>query len=169
MKHTYRIRVRPHRYHGLVAAGARPLSPQILSESINGVVVRQVAQNEFGDHVVDLQLQRPSHEDALNEILLVVQQLGYSWLEATVTESVDNAIGGALIGLLGGGVGGAASGDGGVAAGLAFIGLLVGAAVGSFFDQVKVIYEVHRTATGWVFTQLTPKTMPATPVRRGLA
>jgi hypothetical protein len=151
MKHTYRIRVRPHRYFGLVAIGTPPLSPQALTESFVGAFVHEFVRTDWGDHMITVQLQRPTHEEALNEILAVVEQFGYSVIETTVTEWATSAARGALYGAGGGGALGIGSRDPVLALGSTLIGLIVGALVGSVVDQVKVIYQVHRTySSGWV-------------------
>jgi hypothetical protein len=160
MKHTYCVRIQPHRYYSLIAAGAGPLTAQSLANAIEGAAVREITQGDRGDQIVDLQLQRSSHEEALNEILVVVQQLGYAWLEATVTEWADNTVGGALIGFVGGGTAGSTSEDGAVSLGLAVIGSLIGAVIGSFIERERVVYVVHWNGSGWVLTPLAPAPTP---------
>lgn len=119
------------------------------------------------DYIVDVQLQRSTHEEALNELFVVLQQLGYTCLEATVTEWVDNAIVGFVLGGVGGGVAGASSRDGALGVLLALAGSVAGALVGSFIDSAKVVYLVRRTRAGW---QLTPAEPPSVPAARlGLA
>jgi hypothetical protein len=170
MKHVYRIRVRPQRYFGLVAAGAPALSPQALAASFAGAVVHELTQTEWGDHVITLQLQRPTHEDALNEILTVVEQFGYSVIESTVTEWATSAARGALYGVGGGGVLGIGSRDPAFAVGSAVIGLVVGALVGSVVAQVKVIYQVHRAfPSGWVLVPMAQDVTQPVPGIPGLA
>ena len=156
MKHTYRIRVQPHSYYSVIAAGAGPLSAKSLARSIEGATVREIAQGDQNDEFIDLELQRPTHEQALNDILVVLQQFGYSWLEATVTEWADNTLGGGLLGFVGCGAAGVSSGDGGVGLASALVGALIGAAVGSFIDSAKVVYVVHWNGSGWVLTPLAP-------------
>jgi hypothetical protein len=105
--------------------------------------------------LLELALNRPSHEDALNEIAVALQQLGYSWLDATITEWADNMFGGAIVGALGCGTVGANS-DAATGALAALVGLLIGAVVGSLINTVKVVYTVHWTGGGWRLTPATP-------------
>ena len=65
MKHTYRIRVQPHSYYSVIAAGAGPLSAKSLARSIEGATVREIVHGDYGDQLIDLELQRPTHEQAL--------------------------------------------------------------------------------------------------------
>lgn len=156
MKHTYRVRITPQRYYGLIAHQVPALSVESLSSSLTGVVVREISSGDYGDYFVDVQLQRDSHEQALNEILVTVQNLGYSWLEGTVTEWANQTIAGAFAG---GGVGGIAGGESAGPVGALLFGLLgavVFAAVGSFIESHKVIYTVQLTTQGWVLTPQTP-------------
>jgi hypothetical protein len=160
MKSTYRVRIEPQRYYGLISHQVPELSVESLSRALAGVVVREISSGDYADYFVDVQLQRESHEQALNEILVTVQNLGYSWLEGTVTEWADQTIAGALAG---GGVGGIAGGEtAGPVGALVFglLGALVCAAVGSFIESHKVIYTAHWTAHGWLLTPQTPSEAP---------
>jgi hypothetical protein len=168
VKHTYRIRVQPQRYHGLLH-GLQPLSANSLVNSIEGVVVRELVNGNPGELSIDLQLQRLSHEQALNEILVAVQELGYSWLQATITEWADNAVGGFVLGGLGCGAAGASSGNSEAGLFLAVVGAVVGAVLGSYVESVKVIYEVHWTPTGWRLVELQPQQAPAFGLQPRLA
>src|SRR5437588_795403 len=77
-----------------------------------GALVRDVTALEPGQYVVEVHLQRSSHEDAVNEILIALEQLGYSWVQARVTEWVDRTIGGFIVGGLGLGAAGTSTGSG---------------------------------------------------------
>lgn len=110
---------------------------------------------EDGTLIVDLFVDRPSHETALNEIAVALQQLGYAWLDASITEWADNMLGGAIVGCLGGGTAGANS-DKVTALLSAFVGALVGAVVGSAINSVKVVYTVHWTGVGWELRPVAP-------------
>jgi hypothetical protein len=158
MKHTYRVRIQRQRHYALIAHQLPALSQETLVQALGGAIVREISQGDHGNYFVDLQLRRDSHEQALNEILIAVQNVGYSWVEATVTEWADETASGALAGFVGGGIAGGSSGDGGAALLLGLFGALVGAAVGSFIERHKVVYTVHWTARGWV---LQPQTQQA--------
>jgi len=160
MKHTYRIRIQPQHHYSLIAHQVPQLSADNLVRALSGVVVREISSGDYGDYFVDVQLQRESHEQALNEILAAVQNFGYSWLEATATEWADQTLGGALAGGVGGGIAGGESGGPVTALVLGLFGALIGAAVGSLIESHKVIYTVHWTAQGWV---LAPQTPPEAP------
>ncbi len=166
MSHAYAVQVRPRQLHRL-APPVRPLSAELLSSAIDGLRVRQITSFDNGDQAIDVELARDSHEQALNEILIAVEQLGYSWLKASVTEWADNALAGAIFGCAGGGSVGASSGSG--EAGLlgALLGLVVGAVIGSLIDHVKLIYELQWNGVAWTLVQVQPAPVAALP-RLGL-
>jgi hypothetical protein len=162
VKHTYTVRIQPQRHHLL--ASMAPLSNESLANAIEGAIVHSIVPGDRGGHDLHVQLQRPTHEEALNDLLVAVQRFGYSWVEATVTEWADNMLAGFLLGGLGGGTAGASSGDGGTSLALAAIGSVVGAVIGSFIDSVKVVYAVHWNGMGWQLVELAP--VPAAPATR---
>lgn len=167
MKHTYRVRIQPSRYYGLLQVP--PLTHESLVAAIEGVVVHELSRDEHGNNFVNVELQRSSHEEALNEILVAVQQLGYSWLEASVTEWTDHAVGGFFFGSLGGGSAGVSTGEGAVGLFLTVLGAITGAVIGSFIESVKIVYEVQWTGFGWQLVQVHPAPSPAFGAQPGLA
>jgi len=168
VKHTYRVHLQPQPHRALVY-GAEPFAADQLIGALEGAVLREVVQGVHGRYEVDLQLQRTTHEEALNEILVAAQQFGYSWLQATVTEWADNAVGGFVIGGFGGTAAGASTSNGEASIVLAILGAIVGMVVGSFIDSVKIVYEVHWTSVGWRLVSQQPREVPATTLRVGLA
>jgi hypothetical protein len=168
VKHTYRFHLQPQPHRSLFY-GVEPFAADALINALEGAVLREIVQGSYGRYEVDLQLQRPSHEEALNEILVAAQQLGYSWVQATVTEWADNAVGGFVIGGLGGTAAGASSSNGETGIVLAILGAIVGTVVGSFIDSIKIAYEVHWTPSGWRLVPQQPQQAPATAPRLSLA
>lgn len=155
MKTIYRIRVQPGAYQ-VFARSLGSLTEEALTKAIDGVVVREAVSGNRGDTFLNLQLQRQTHEQALNEILVALQQLGYSWLEASVTEYVDNALGGLLVGGGAMGTAGFSTGDSSFGLMLTVLGALVGIVVGSLIESKKVVYEVTWTGFGWQLVQVHP-------------
>src|ERR1700727_1131823 len=150
---TYRLRVRriPRlaRFSWCVSA----LSAEHLTTQLPDASVREVSGDDSYYGVVELQLSRDTHEEALNEILLAIQLLGFEAVNASVTEWADRAVEGALLGFAGGGTAGAASGDADVAAVIALAASIVGGLVGSQLKRVEKIYELTPAfPTGWVLT-----------------
>lgn len=153
MKSSYRVRVGrqpPYYRHRL-----QPGSIAALEQIIEGAALREATAADDGSLVVELFLDRPSHETALNEIAVALQQLGYAWLEASITEWADNMIGGAIVGCLGGGTAGVNS-DRLTALLSAAIGALIGAVVGSAINSIKIVYTVQRTGAGWDWRPAAP-------------
>lgn len=164
MKSSYRVRVgrRPNNLRHRLQPG----SIAALEQIIEGATLREATAADDGSLVVELFLDRPSHETALNEIAVALQQLGYAWLEASITEWVDDIIGGAIVGCLGGGAAGA-NGDKLTALLSAAIGALIGAMVGSTINNTKVVYTVHWTEAGWEWRPAAPtQTVFSRPLQR---
>jgi hypothetical protein len=154
---TYSLRVQPD------SPIWRPpaLTEDLLLRSFASVVIRDLTPTEDGGYDLDLVLDRPSHVEAVNEILLVLQQLGYSvlggmvreWASSTIEWAVGTALGG-------GGAAGSAFKDPGFALVAGFVGLCAGAVAGSFIQKVKVEYELVPTNVGWRLEQV-PRPAPA--------
>lgn len=91
---TYRLKVKPDiRY----MAGEIPrLTQDMLVQSLAGVVVRELGETHYGERIVDVQLERPTDKDALDELTLVLRQLGFSLVEARLSQWVNQALARAL-------------------------------------------------------------------------
>ncbi len=171
MTSTYRIVVRPDfRYALSVGMGGpveRELTAEMLVNAIAGVVVRDVSRTPGGHRVVDVQLERPSHEAALGEIVRALKQLGFSYVEATVSEWVSSAVDGLVAGAGSGGLLGIPSKSPLVALIGALVGAVIGGLIGSEAREIVAEYRVRwnpRTA-GWVLTKI-PSQQPAAPALR---
>jgi len=140
--------------------GARPLTHEAVADALAGVVIRRLETDAYGRVALDLAMRRPTHTDALDEIAFAVQDLGYSFVQATVTEWVSSLVEGLLIGAVGGGGAGAAAKDPGFAFLAGIAGAVAGGLVGSSVQRKKVIFEVRRTYAGWQFTPVQPQTAP---------
>jgi hypothetical protein len=130
----------------------------MIASSLPGVVVRSLELGPDGQVIADLALQRPSHDQALDEIAAAVQQLGYSVIAASASEWVSRWVEGALLGALGGGGLGSASRNADFAFFAGLIGALAGAAAGNTVQREKVIYDVRRDHLGrWHLTPVQPQ------------
>jgi hypothetical protein len=163
---TYQLRVRP--IHRLTSHGWH--SPELntghLVSHLPGVNVRGLSSEDPYHWVVDLQLARGTHDDALNEIFVAVQLLGFEVVNAWVTEWADRSVEGALLGLAGGGTAGAASVNADLAALIALVASVLGGLVGSQLKRVEKVYELTPTfPSGWVLTPV-PLPEPGEPVLR---
>ena len=127
------------------------MTADAVARSLAGVTIRELSATEWGQYVVDLQLQRANHDEALNEIFLAFQQLGFSLVEATVSEWVNAAVEGAVLGTLGCGAVGSTSQDAGIMLLAGAAGAIAGAWAGSRVKDLKVNYQVRRVyPSGWV-------------------
>lgn len=166
---TYRLQIQPDVRHALAGQAVPSLTEDAVAQNLAGVVIRELATTGWGPSAIDLHLQRPTHEEALNDIAVAVQELGYSIVEATVSEWADALVEGAVIGALGGGAIGSASQDPGVVLVAALAGTIAGAVAGSRIKNLEVIYQVQWTrASGWVLTPL-PQQHPNAVFRPGFS
>jgi hypothetical protein len=106
---------------------------------------------------ISLQRDRDSHEEALNELLLAVQKVGYTFAESEIAKVADRAIEMAV----GFGVGGLGAGstteNGELAVIGAAVGWVVGLFVGANMNKVEVMYRVQWTDAGWQFIRVAPQ------------
>jgi hypothetical protein len=113
-----------------------------------------------------LRRDRELHEEALNELLLAAQELGYAFAEAEITKVADRAIEMAF----GFGVGGLGAGSATENAELALlgagIGWVVGLLVGANMEKVEVLWRVQSTPQGWRLIAV--ESQRAAPVRPAL-
>jgi hypothetical protein len=161
---TYRLRLRPAGYYGVTRWGPPSLSAETVADALPGAVIRSLVADTTGGLDLDLQLQRPSHKQALDDIAVALQQIGWNIVEAMVTEWVNATAQGIVLGGLGFGAAGSASHDPGIMLVAAVAGALVGGVAGSFVQKVKVVYQVQRAyPSGWMLTP-TQRPGPAGPI-----
>lgn len=168
MNSSYKLRINPA-YGSLSVLNvfAQQAPPKLTSNSLArafaGAVVRQFAEYGDGSYVVEIDLPRQSHAQALNEIVNVLVRAGFQVGEVQVTEWTTSWMEGAIAGAIGGGAIGT-----GIAsvAGLIF-GALIGAevgAVGGMFQR-KVIRTFDAVQNqfvqgGWQLTVRRPEVAP---------
>ena len=87
---TYTVVVKPD--IRLVAGELVELSEEAIAAELTGAVVHGLAQTNWGLYVADLQLRRPTHEQALDDISSALERLGCSFVEAAVREWVTEAL-----------------------------------------------------------------------------
>jgi hypothetical protein len=144
---AYKLKIGPMMYYP-AALTAESLAGRLAEDA----VIQEFAPHPSGSCIVNVGLQqdRDSHEDALNELLWTVQELGYSFVEAEITKIADRAIEMAVGGGVSGGLGtGSATRNGEAAAIGAFVGYVIGLLVGAQMEKVEVVYRAQRTGTGW--------------------
>jgi hypothetical protein len=161
--HAYKLKLKP----ALWSPAA--LTPESLaSRLVAHAVVEELTSDPSGAAVatVVLRRDRESHGEALNELLVAAQELGYAFVEAEITKVADRAIEMAV----GFGVGGLGAGSTTENAELAVIGAavgwVVGLLVGANMQKVEVLYRAQWTNAGWHLIPVNPQ--PAAPVRPAL-
>jgi hypothetical protein len=168
--HEYKLRLEP----ALWSPAA--LTPEALAERLAAdAVVEEFAPHSSAPYpsgaagavvTVGLRRDRESHEEALDELFVAAQELGYAFVEAEITKVADRAIEMA-VGL---GVGGLGAGSTTENAELALlgagIGWVVGLLVGANMQKVEVLYRAQWTPSGWHLTPVAPQpAVPASAVR----
>ncbi len=161
--HIYKLRLEP------ILWSSRVLTAEALAAWLPGdAMVRDFAPQSLGGHVVSVELRRDreTHEEALNDLLLAAQALGYGFAEAEITKVADRAIEMAVgFGVTGLGAGSTTQ-NGETALIGAGIGWVVGLFVGSRMEKAEVLYEVQATSRGWHLMSVKPH--PAAPARPAL-
>ncbi len=161
---TYSLRLRPAGYYGVTRWGPPSLAAETVTDALEGSVVRSLVADTTGGLNLDLQLQRPSHEQALDDIVVALQQIGWNVIDVTVTEWVDSAVQGIVLGGLGFGAAGSATHDPGIMLIAGLAGAVVGGIAGSLVRNAKVVYQVQRAyPAGWVLTPV-QRPGPAGPI-----
>jgi len=147
--------------------GFRALDSETLVGSLSGMVAHQLTTTEWGEVSLDVTLNRLDHESALNDLLAVAQQFGYTMINGEISKFVGSEVEGAILSALGGGALGTKSKNGWVvllaAAGAAAAGWLVG----STMKRIEVVYAVRPNLHGgWTFS---PKAQPGGQAQPGPA
>lgn len=160
--HEYKLRLEP----ALWSPAA--LTPEALAESLaTDAVVQELAPHPSGGGVavVAINRDRDSHEEALDELFVAAQELGYAFVEAEITKVADRAIEMAV----GGGITGLGAGSTTENAELALlgagIGWVVGLLVGANMQKAEVLYRAQWTPSGWLLTPVAPQPAVASAVR----
>lgn len=150
---TYKLVVNPD--VRLAVYGFLSLTEDVLAEEISDIIVRELSETHFGWHVVDVELRRRSDAEALDEIVLALERLGFSLIEATVSKWASLAAERVLGGLGGFALGAEISENLAVGIATSAIGTLVGHLVGEASRQIAAEYKARRDRRGiWVFEEV---------------
>lgn len=84
---TYRVLAKPDIRKAIAVRPA--LGESTLSAAIADLAVRELSEDRFGQVMVDVQLKRSTHEQALGEIAQAIEGAGYALLRASVQEWVS--------------------------------------------------------------------------------
>lgn len=148
------IRVQANLYYGSLLGPASSLTEALSEVLADGVIGEARGALEGGEHI-DLLMHRPTHQQAVTEILGALESVGFSLLEAEVDEIVDKAVQGAVLGFCGGGGLGLTTKNPYVELLAAAIGALAGSMAGSKLEEIAARFHYRWfPATGWVVTQL---------------
>lgn len=135
--------------------GVPTLDAVALAQAIDGATVRELTVSQSGGYEVDIQLERPSHQEALDDIYNFLLPLGFTVADAVVTEWVNATVQVALIGALGGGAAGSTSRNAGTALAGTLLGGIAGGIAGSFVRNMRATYSAQRLyPSGWQLTHI---------------
>lgn len=161
---TYRFHAAPVPSYFRWSPGSPPgITSASLAQTLAGVVVRQVIASPQGGYDIAMDIERPTHGEALADIEAALGSFGYATTQAVITEWATSVVETGLLGTVGGGALGSATKDPLAALAGALIGFVVGAAVGSTMRRITAIYQADRLnhfGGGW---NLSPMPIPNTP------
>jgi len=158
MNNTYKLVIRPS-LHFVVPGHGPLLTEEMVLEALTGVVIHELSEDELGNRTLHVELPGESDAEALDALVLFAERLGFSVLEATVSEWGSQILERGVVGLLGGGALGAASDNGAVALIAAVGGAFLGSLSGAETRKFKAKYEARRDAWGtWSFHLRQPPT-----------
>jgi hypothetical protein len=153
---TYNLIARPDIRYAVAEYGSS-LSKDLLAQAVVGATVRDLRYDpRGGQYSVDVRLERPTHAQALDEIVCIVEQSGFYVVVARASEWANAAAERALLGALGaGGTIGLASENATVALIAAVSGAIVGSLVSTELYRLKAEYDARRDHQGkWWFREL---------------
>ena len=134
------------------------LDAAVVRRSIAGAIVHRLERDSFGQFILELQVERVDHGDAMNDIASGLESMGWTLSQAIITEWATQAVAGATFGTGAGAATGLSSEDPATFLVLTVLGLAVGAVVGSLFSEVRKQYLVtrrpHYMGGGWDFAEL---------------
>jgi hypothetical protein len=131
------------------------LTTEALADAVTGLGVRDLRENQLGQCVADIRLDRPTHEHALEEIVVALTQFGFSFVEASISEWATEMTEKAIIGALGSGAAVSPSDNLGLIVAATLIGGIVGAAIGSETHKLAAEHEARQDYWGrWVIREL---------------
>jgi hypothetical protein len=166
----YRVHVRSCDQFEVIGVHAPALTEEAVVQALGGVIIHELNVVAPGQLEMALELGRPTHEEALNDILLAAQQLGYAWVNATVSEWADAMVERAVLGGVSGLAIGAPSQNADVALVAAIVGSLVGAWFGSRVRRLEVTYQVAwNPVSGWILTAIPQPQATESSLRPGLS
>lgn len=143
---NYRIRARRHTHPRL---GGEGISDAAIGWLIPDAVLVELA-TEAAEAVVEVQLERETHLEALNEIFAALQRLGYSVIESTVSDWVDRSIETAILAALGVGSGAhTVAKNAKITVAVGLLAAIVGHWAGKHLGRLEVVYELVLTPSGW--------------------
>jgi hypothetical protein len=160
LQNTYELVAHPDIRRALSSPGG-PVEPQLtegmLKSAIPDLIVEVLTKRQSGPRVVQVQLDRPTHEQALDEIYAAVERFGFQLGPAIVSELSSNATEAAVRSV----IGDAAMEDPVVAFFVATAADVVGLFVSSEERKLQARYEANRLYFGWDLRQIQQQQQPS--------
>jgi len=153
LRNTYQFVAHPDIRRALSSPGG-PVEPllteDMLQAAIPGLIVEELTKRQYGPRVVNVQLERPTHEQALDEIFAAVERLGFRLGPAIVSEWSSNVTEAAIRSV----VGDAAMEDPVIGFLVAIAAEVVGLFVSSEEQKLQARYEAQPLYFGWELRQI---------------
>lgn len=142
-------------FPGFPLPEASEVTAQSIASLLPGSRVSSITAFE-GGYTIAIEMERDDHSAAMSELTNAFEQLGFTVLEAAITEFVDALLEGAAVGAASGAALGAATKSGEGFLWLLIGGLAAGALLGSSQKRVKARYVARRPfpGTDWQITRL---------------
>lgn len=146
----YRIYARRHTHTRL---GGEDLTQEAIRWLIPDAVLLERSRPDSLNVILELELKRDDHLKAINEIVVMMQRLGYSVVDATISADVEQTAATMVTWGLGGGAGAHATAKNPVVTIIAAIlGAFAGHKVGTELKRRQIVYRLVPSPGGWVLT-----------------
>src|SRR5438309_10169713 len=157
---TYKFHAHPQLIYTYPGYAVRQLSANGIIQTLAGAAVHQFVGTPHDGYDVEVQLERSTHHDAMHDIRVTLEDLGFTVLQAEITVWLTSTAELAVLGGTGGGAIGAATKDPLLFVLFALSGSGAGAVAAQFTKKVKERFDaqlMHRYgAAGWSITPQDP-------------
>jgi hypothetical protein len=164
---TYKFHAAPQLIYRYPGYAVRQLSANGILQTLAGATVHQIVGAPHTGYDVEIQLDRSTHHDAMHDIRVALENLGFTVLQAEITVWLTSTAELAVLGGTGGGAIGAATKDPVLFVLFALIGAGAGAVAAQVTKRVKERFDAqlmhHYGPAGWSITPQAPPTTQTYP------
>ena|ERR1700675_790201 len=164
---TYKFHAHPQLMYTYPGYAVRQLSANGIIQTLAGAAVHTFVGTPHNGYDVEVQLERSTHHDALHDIRVALEDLGFTVLQAEITVWLTSTAELAVLGGAGGGAIGAATKDPLLFVLFAVIGAGAGAIAAQFTKKVKERFDAQLMhaygPSGWSIAPQAPPTTQGYP------